>query len=67
MYKTIEIIGNCNITDKDGDKKKVKVGKHLIAFWSRKYAERAKIDRMETIEKALAKSHTSSKSKIDRL
>ena len=65
MYKTIEIIGNCNITDKDGDKKKVKVGKHLISFWSRKYAERAKIDRMETIEKALAKSHTSSKSKID--
>ena len=65
MYKTIETISNRNVTDIKGDKKKVKVGKQLIAFWSRKYDERAKMDRMETLEKALLKSHTSSKSKID--
>ena len=65
MYKTIDMVGNRNVTDINGDRKKVRIGKQIIAFWSRKYDERAKIDRMETIEKALVKSHTSSRSKID--
>ena len=65
MYKTIDTVGRRNVTDKDGKKKAVQSNKFMIAFWSRKYAERAKIDRMETILKALEKSHSNSKSKID--
>ena len=65
MYKTINTVSNRNVTDSNGKKHSVKSNKFMIAFWSKKYCERAKIDRMETIEKAINKSHTKSKSKID--
>ena len=65
MYKTIDVAGYRNVTGEDGKKKRVQTNKYMISFWSRKYDERAKIDRMETVEKAIEKSHTNSKSKID--
>lgn len=66
MYKVINLPGKLNVKSKDGSKKVVKgAGRYIISFWSRKYSERAKIDRMATVEKAAVKSMTNSKSKVD--
>ncbi len=65
-YKVINDPGVLNVEDESGKKKKVKgCGRYIIVYWSSKYAIRAKADRQKTIEKAMEKSHTNSKSKID--
>ncbi len=65
-YKVINEPGVLNVEDEEGKKKKVKgCGRYIIVYWSSKYALRAKADRQKTIEKAMEKSHTNSKSKID--
>ncbi len=65
-YKVINEPGLLNVEDEEGNKKKVKgCGKYIIVYWSSKYAIRAKADRQKAIEKAMEKSHTNSKSKID--
>ncbi len=66
MYKTINDSGSINVVDKDGNKRKVEgTGRYVIAYWSRYYSLRAKRDRQKSLEKAMEKSHTNSKSKID--
>ena len=66
MYKTINDPGALNVVDENGKKKKVKgTGRYVIAYWSLNYSLRAKRDRQKTLEKAMEKSHTNSKSKID--
>ncbi len=66
MYKTINDPGLLNVVDKDGKKKKVPgTGRYIIAYWSLYYSLRAKRDRQKNLEKAMEKSHTNSKSKID--
>lgn len=66
MYKTINLPGHLNVTNAEGKKKTVKgTGRLVIAFWSRKYSERAKQDRTAAVEKAAAMSHSRTKSKID--
>ncbi len=66
MYKTINDPGALNVEDENGKKKKVEgTGRYVIAYWSLYYSLRAKRDRQKSIEKAMEKSHTNSKSKID--
>lgn len=66
-YKIIDRVGNLNVTSEvDGRKHAVRnMGRFCIVFWSRKYAERAKMDRMAAVEKAVLKSHSGSKDKVD--
>lgn len=66
MYKEINAPGSVNVVDVDGKKKKVTgTGKYMIAYWSLYYSLRAKRDRQKSLEKAMEKSHTNSKSKVD--
>lgn len=66
MYKTMNVPGHLNVTDDGGTRRTVKeTGRFVIAFWSRKYSERAKQDRCAAIEKAAAMSHGRTRSKID--
>ena len=66
MYKVINDPGSLNVVDENGKKKKVKgTGRYVIAYWSLYYSLRAKRDRQKSLEKAMEKSHTESKSKID--
>ncbi len=66
MYKTINDPGALNVEDENGKKKKVEgTGRYVIAYWSLYYSLRAKRDRQKSVEKAMEKSHTNSKSKID--
>ena len=66
-YKILDRVGNLNVTSEvDGRKHAVRnMGRFCIVFWSQKYAERAKIDRMAAVEKAMVKSHSGSKDKVD--
>lgn len=65
MYKEWDYVDDMYITDADGKRKKIKMNKKRIIYWSRKYAERAKMDRMSAIEKAVLKVGSRSKNKID--
>ena len=66
-YKILDRVGSLNVTSEvDGRKHAVRnMGRFCIVFWSRKYAERARIDRMAAVEKAMVKSHSGSKDKVD--
>lgn len=64
-FKIINVSSTANVRNTEGIKHQVKgIGRYVISFWSKKYDERAKIDRMKTVEKALVKSHSRSKSKV---
>ena len=66
MYKVITEVKDRKVTNVDGEKKNVKnIGRMYIAYWSRKYYERAKADRAAKIEKAMLMSKSKSKKKID--
>lgn len=66
MYKTSNGVTDLNVKDVNGKKKKADdIGQYEIVFWSRKYAQRAKLDRAKAVERALAASHTKSKDVID--
>lgn len=65
MFKLINTVESTNVRNLQGKKKKVEFNKMLLAYWSKKYEVRAKIDRQMTLEKAVLKSHSNSKTKID--
>jgi len=66
MYKTSNGVTDLNVKDVNGKKKKVDgIGQYEIVFWSRKYEQRAKLDRAKSVERALAASHTKSKDVLD--
>lgn len=64
-YKSWDTVGEIAVTDARGVKRKASVGRKRIIFWSRKYAERSKLDRAEALEKAVEKVGSRSKDKID--
>lgn len=66
MYKVLDEVKDTYVTNEEGRRVKVKgVGHYQIVYWSAKYAARAKLDRQEVVEKALATSHSKSKEVID--
>lgn len=64
-YKAWDYVDAMYVTDVDGNRKKLDMNKRRIIYWSRKYARRAKVDRMAAVEKAVAKAGGRSTSKID--
>ncbi|MGD6731506.1 MAG: IS1634 family transposase [Pleomorphochaeta sp.] len=66
MYKIYDEVKDTYVENTEGKKKNVKgVGHYQIIFWSAKYAQRAKQDRLAAVEKALVASHSNSKDVID--
>jgi transposase len=66
MYKISNGVTDLNVDDVDGEKQKAKgIGQYEILFWSRKYAQRAKLERAKAVEGAMAASHSKSKDVID--
>lgn len=64
-YKTWDYVDDMYVTDESGKRKRISMNKKRIIYWSRKYSERAKMDRMKALEKAMLKVGSGSKSKID--
>ena len=65
MYKSWDTVEEVSVTGPQGVRKRVPVGRRRIIFWSRKYADRAKLDRAEALEKAVEKVGSRSRDKID--
>lgn len=66
MYKIYDEVKDTYVENTEGKKKNVKgIGHYQIIFWSTKYAQRAKQDRLVAVEKALVASHSNSKDVID--
>lgn len=66
MYKLSNGVTDLNVDDVDGEKQKAKdIGQYEIIFWSRKYAQRAKLERSRAVEGAMAASHSKSKDVVD--
>ena len=61
MYKSWDMVEEISVTRPQGVRRRVPVGKRRIIFWSRKYADRSRLDRTEAVEKAGSRS----KDKID--
>ena len=66
MYKVLDEVKDTYVKDTEGNKHTVTgVGHYQIVYWSAKYAQRAKIDRLAAVEKALAATQSKSKDVID--
>ncbi len=66
MYKVSNGVADLNVDDGDGGKRKVRgIGQYQVIFWSRKYAQRAKLERARAVEGAVSASHAGSKDVID--
>lgn len=66
MYKVLDEVKDTYVKDTEGNKHTVTgVGHYQILYWSAKYAQRAKIDRLAAVEKALAATQSKSKDVID--
>jgi transposase len=66
MYKILDEVKDTYVKDTEGNKHTVTgVGHYQILYWSAKYAQRAKIDRLAAVEKALAATQSKSKDVID--
>lgn len=66
MYKCLNNIDGISVSNEEGIKHRVNgVGKYCICYWSRKYSERAKIERAKALEKAYARDGSKSESKIN--
>lgn len=65
-YKLSDGVADIVVRTQDGGKKSVKhMGQYQIIFWSRKYAQRAQLDRATAVERAILASHSSSKEGIE--
>ena len=66
MHKILDEVKDTYVKDTEGTKHTVTgVGHYQILYWSAKYAQRAKIDRLAAVEKALAATQSKSKDVID--
>ena len=65
-YKVLDEVKDTYVKDTEGNKHTVTgVGHYQILYWSAKYAQRAKIDRLAAVEKAFAATQSKSKDVID--
>lgn len=66
MYKVSNSAAPIYVKDIEGDTQKIKdFGQYRVIYWSRKYAQRAKLERAKAVEKAMYASHTNSKDVVN--